>query len=210
MMKPNRVMGWCCSGLAVAAFFLGTATWAAGEAAPTPSSAAKLTDDQMGEMLQGAILLARMGLYDEAEQQCNKILAQDPKQPTVKQLLDEIQEKKRQQDSSSDLRHKLDDTVIHELNVRDATVLDVIELLRAESQKVSADKTPINFVWQAPEASKAAKVTLNLHNVPLGDVLKYVTESAGLRFRADTHAIVIYKPLPIAPKESAPANVKPE
>ncbi len=209
-MKPNSVRGWCCSGLVVAAFFAGTATRAAGEAAPTITNGAKLTDDQMGEMLQGAILLARMGLYDEAEQQCNKILAQDPKQPIVKQLLDEIQEKRRQQGSSSDLRHKLDDTVIHELNVRNATVTDVIELLRTESEKVSADKTRINFVWQTPEASKAAKVTLNLHNIPLADVLKYVTESTGLRYRVDAHAIVIYKPLPIAPKESAPANVKPE
>jgi hypothetical protein len=65
-------------------------------------------------------------------------------------------------------------------------------------------------VWQAPEASKVAKITLNLHNIPLGDVLRYVTESAGLRYRADTHAVVIYKPLPTAPKDSAPANVKPE
>ena len=48
--------------------------------------------------------------------------------------------------------------------------------------------------------NKAAKVTLNLHSIPLGDVLKYVTESAGLRYRVDPHAIVIYKPLPIAPK----------
>ena len=209
-MKPNDVRSWCCSGLVVAAFFLGTAMWAAGEAAGTASRSVKLTDDQMGEMLQGAILLARMGLYDEAEQQCNKILAQEPKQPTVKQLLDEIQEKKRQQNSSSDLRHKLDDITIHELNVRDATVMDVIGLLQTESQKVSADKTPINFVWQAPEASKTAKLTLNLHNIPLGDVLKYVTEGAGLRYRADAHAIVIYKPLPTVLKESAPANVKPE
>jgi len=209
-MKPNSVRSWCCNGLVVAAIFLGTATWAAGEAAPTAGRAAKLTDDQMGETLQGAILLARMGLYDEAEQQCNKILAQDPKQSTVKQLLDEIQEKKRQQNSSSDLRHKLDATTIHELNVRDATVLDVIEILRTESEKVSADKTPINFVWQTPEASKAAKLTLNLHNIPLSDVLKYVTEGTGLRYRAEAHAIIIYKPLPTLLKESAPANVKPE
>src|ERR1017187_458381 len=172
-MKPNSVRGWCCSGLVVAAFFLGTATRAAGEAAPTAANVAKLTDDQMGEMLQGAILLARMGLYDEAEQQCNKILAQDPKQPTVKQLLDEIQEKKHQQNSSSDLRRKLNDTMVSELNVRDTPVTDVIEILRAESAKVSADKTAINFVWQAPESSRAAKVTLNLHNLPLVDVLKY-------------------------------------
>ena len=84
---------------------------------------------------------------------------------------------------------------------------EVIGLLQADGQKVSGDKTPINFVWQAPEASKTARVTLNLHDIPLGDMLKYVTEGAGLRYRVDTHAIVIYKPLPIAPKESAPANV---
>src|SRR5271169_4441683 len=104
-MKPNSVRSWCCGGLAAVVLLLGAWTGAAGEAATT--NAAKFTDDQMGEMLQGAILLARMGLYDEAEQQCNKILAQDPKQPTVKQLLDEIQEKKRQQGSATDLRHKL-------------------------------------------------------------------------------------------------------
>jgi hypothetical protein len=154
----------------------------------------------MGEMLQGAILLARMGLYDEAEQQCNRILAQDPKQSTVKQLLDEIQEKKRLQGSATELRRKLDDTMIHELNVHDAPVTDVIEILRIESEKVSTDKTPINIVWQAPEGSKASKVTLNLHDVPLGDVLNYVTEGAGLRYRADAHAVVIYKPLPTVPK----------
>ena len=198
-MMPNSVRSWCCSGLVVAAVIAGTATRAASEAAPTAANAAKLTDDQMGEMLQGAILLARMGLYDEAEQQCNKILAQDPKQPTVKQLLDEIQEKKHQQNSSSDLRRKLNDTMVSELNVRDTPVTDVIEILRAESAKVSADKTAINFVWQAPESSRAAKVTLNLHNLPLVDVLKYATESAGLRYRADAHAVVIYKPLPTVP-----------
>lgn len=209
-MKPNSVRGWCCGGLVTAICFVGSGTRVSGQTAPTTANAAKLSDEQMGEMLQGAILLARMGLYDEAEQQCNKILAQDPKQPMVKQLLDEIQEKKRQQDSSSDLRHKLDDTVIRELNVRDAPVTDVIEFLRTESEKASTDKTPVNIVWQAPESSKAAKVTLNLHNIPFADVLKYVTESAGLRYRTDAHAIVIYKPLPTAPKDSAPANVKPE
>jgi hypothetical protein len=199
-MKRNRAWVWCCNGLVAAALVLGTGACVAGETAPATTNATPLTDDQMGEILQGAILLARMGLYDEAEQQCNKILAQDPKQPTVRQLLDEIQEKKRLQDSYSDLRHKLDGLVIHELNVHDVTVTDVIEMLRTESEKLSADKTAINFVWQAPEASKAAKVTLNLHAIPLGDALKYVTESAGLRYRVDTHAVVIYKPLPTSPK----------
>jgi hypothetical protein len=199
-MKPNRVWSWCSSGLAAAALFLGTGACVAGEAAPATTNAAPLTDDQMGEMLQGAILLARMGLYDEAEQQCNRILAQEPNQPTVKQLLDEIQAKKSQQGASADLRHKLDATMIRDLSVRETPVMDVIEILRTESTKVVGDKAAINFVWQAPESSKAAKLTLNLHNIPLADMLKYVTEGAGLRYRVDAHAVVIYKPLPPASK----------
>jgi hypothetical protein len=207
-MRPNNLRNWCCGGLLATSVFLGTVSHADDEAATTTTNATQLTDDQMGEIFQGAILLARMGLYDEAEQQCNRILAQDPKQPTVRRLLDEIQERKRQEVPSVDLRRKLNDTMIHELNVRDVAVTNVIETLRTESAKVSADKTAINIVWQAPESSKTAKVTLNLHNVPLGEVLNYVTEGAGLRYRADAHAIVIYKPLPTGPKESAPANVK--
>jgi hypothetical protein len=100
--------------------------------------------------------------------------------------------------------------MIRDLNVRETPVTDVIEILRTESAKVSGDKAAINFVWQAPESSKAAKLTLNLHNIPLADMLKYVTEGAGLRYRVDAHAVVIYKPLPTVLKESAPANVKPE
>jgi hypothetical protein len=211
-MKRNRAMAFCLGCMVVVSIFAGSVR-AADESAPATSSGGKLTDDQMGEMLQGAILLARMGLYNEAEQQCLKILAQEPNQATVKQLLDEIQEKKRQSGISSEVQHRLDSTIVHELNVQGAPVADVIDLLKAESQKGSKDKTPLNFVWQAPEESKAAKVTLSLREIPLADALRYAVEGAGLKYRADAHAVVIYKPLPPVPKDAAPTtsgNAKPE
>jgi hypothetical protein len=171
-------------------------------ATPTGTNAAELAD------VQTVTVLERMGHYDEAEARCLKLLEQNPNNQTVKQLLGEIEDKKRHQDSSSDLRRQLEETIIPEVNVRDAAAGDVIDFLQTESEKLSGGKNPINFVWQAPEDAKTAKVTLNLRGVPLADVLKYVTESAGLRYRIDPYAIVIYKPLPAAPKESAPANVK--
>jgi len=191
------------------------ALWAAWGAAGLPAAetnvapAVRLTDDQLGEMVQGAILLARMGLYDEAEERCKQILAQKPDEPGVKQLLDEIQLKQREQNSSGDLQRQLKETVIPELSVRDAPVSDVIELLRGQSQKLSGGKAPINLVWEAPEDARTARVTLNLRKIPLADALKYVTEIAGLRYRVDPHAVVIYRPLPTASKDSPPPNVKP-
>jgi type II secretory pathway component GspD/PulD (secretin) len=56
--------------------------------------------------------------------------------------------------------------------------------------------------------AESQKVTLNLRSVPLADVLKYVTESAGLRYRVDPHAVVIYQPPPAVPAEASPSNVK--
>jgi hypothetical protein len=187
----------------VAVLFLdGTCRAAMEPATPTGTNTAELAD------VQTAAVLERMGHYDEAEARCLKLLEQNPNNQTVKQLLGEIEDKKRHQNSSSGLRRQLEETIVPEVNVRDATAADVIDFLQTESEKLSGGKNPINFVWQAPEDAKAAKVTLNLRGVPLADVLKYVTESAGLRYRVDPYAIVIYKPLPVAPNESTSANVK--
>lgn len=175
----------------------------------SPAPAAQLTDDQLGEMLQAAVLLARVGLYDEAAARCEQILAQKPNESTVKQLLEEIQAKRRERNPSGSLRHKLDEIIIPEVNVRDAPVIDVVEFLRGQSQTLSRDKTAINLVWQAPEDAKTVKVTLNLRKIPFADVLKYVTDSAGLRYRVDAHAVVIYKPLPTALKDFTPPNANP-
>ncbi len=186
---------------------LGATRFQAAETNAVP--AVRLSDDQLGEMLQAAVLLARMGLYDEAEERCQQILAHKPNESTVKQLLDEIQVKRREHHPSGDLRRTLDETIIPEVSVRDAPVIDVIEYLRDQSRQLSGDKTPINLVWQAPEDAKAIKVTLNLRKIPLAEALKYATEITGLRYRVDPHAVVIYKPLPAAPKDSPPPNAKP-
>jgi hypothetical protein len=189
--------------------------WGAGfgpglQAAETNAAPAiQFSDDKLDETVQAAVLLARMGLYDEAEERCRQILAMKPDQPAAKQLLAEIQQKRREGRPSGDLRQQLNETIIPEVSVREAPVIDVIEYLIEQSQKLSGDPSPINLVWQAPEDAKAAKVTLSLRKIPFADVLKYVTEIAGLRYRIDAHAIVIYKPGPTASKNAPPPNAKP-
>lgn len=209
-MKPGRMMLRRFGALALtAALFSGGDCLAAmdsGYGQLGGTNAVAPTEEQSRD-IQVIMLLERAGRYDEAEARCIQILEQRPNDQLAKRLLGEIQEKRRQQNPSGDLRQKLEEIIIPEVNVREAAVADVIDTLQTEGQKRSVDKTPINFVWQAPEEAKTAKVTLNLRRVPLADVLKYVTEIAGLRYRVDAHAVVIYKPMPVAPKESSPANV---
>ena len=105
------------------------------------------------------------------------------------------------------LKQKLSQIVLPEIHVDAAAPQKVIEWLGEESKKHSLDKTPVNFVWQVPADAKLRPVTLNLVKVPLVDVLGYVTEAAGLRYRVDAHAVVVYVPESAKP---APKNVQPE
>jgi hypothetical protein len=157
---------------------------------------------------QSVILLERAGQYDEAEARCVQILQKNPNDPDARRLLEEIEDAKHKPHSSSTLSEALEEIIIPEVNFRGAGAADVIEYLRVESQKVSGADSPINFVWEAPENFKTAKVTLNLRSVSLADVLKYVTDSAGLRYRVDPHAVVVYLPPPATPTEFSPSNAK--
>ena len=87
------------------------------------------------------------------------------------------------------------------MQFRAASPQDVIDYLRHESGKFAADKTEVNFVWQVPDSVQLPPITLSLKNIPLSDVLRYVTQLTGLRYRVEPYAVVIYKPDP---------NVKPE
>jgi hypothetical protein len=176
------------------------AAWAGDTNPAQPASAdavpsGKLTDDQLGDLLQQAILLARVGLYDEAAARCQQILQQKPDQTTVKQLLTEIDQKRRKVAravAGVELKQKLENTILPEVKVREAAVADVIESLRAQCKKLTGGQEEINVVWQVPPGRQLAKVTLSLRNVPVLDAIRYVTELARLKFRVDDHAVVIF------------------
>ena len=159
-----------------------------------------LTDEQLEEKFTQAVVLARVGLYDEAEAIGKEILAQKPDQPTVKQLLAEIGEQRRKlqaRDPGFAMRRRLEQIVVPEIKFREARAPDVVEFLRKEAKRLSGED--LNFVWLVAEDAELKAVTLNLRNVPMSDVLNYVTQLTGLKYRVDAHAVVIYKPAPERP-----------
>lgn len=208
-MTRNRRRFWCCGVLVVVVACILSVKTQAGMQFEVRPLGGTYTEEQPNE-IQAINSLRRNGLYDEAEARCLQILKQKPDDPTIKRLLAEIQsERGQQQNLSASLKRRIESVVIPEVNVREASIIEVIDFLKEQSQTLSADKAPINVVWEAPEEVKTAKVTLNLRNVPLADALKYVTESAGLRYRLDAHAVVIYRPPPAALRNAPPPNAKP-
>jgi hypothetical protein len=126
--------------------------------------------------------------------------------------LENLKQKREAQDPGYVLRRKLEQIFVPDVHFRNASVTDVVDFLAAEAKKLAPDQTQINFVWQVPPDTKLNPVTLNLKNVPFVDVLKYVTQLTGLKYRVDAHAVVIYKPEPEKPipPASEPLHVKPQ
>ncbi len=159
------------------------------------------------QLFMEAVLLKSQGFYTEAEVRLRRLAELQPDQSTIRELLREVQLKinLREQDPVGILKRKLAAITFPSLQFRAATPQDVIEFIRLETGKLTADKTEINFVWQVPAGVPLPPITLNLKNIPLPDVLTYVTQLTGLRYRVDAYAIIIYKP-----ESTATGNVKPD
>ncbi|MGD0016921.1 MAG: hypothetical protein ABSC38_05325 [Verrucomicrobiia bacterium] len=179
------------------------------------TNATALTQAQLDELFVKAVVLYEYGRYDEAEAAVRQIRAQMPDNRDVQQLSDEIARARttsaRTTGQTPRLKNKLDGIVIPEVDVRDADVRDIVKFLQAESGRLSSDKTPINFVWLVPADEKLPHVSLQLQKIPLSDALRYTLTAAGLNYRVDPYAVVIYRdtPQPAPTGSSAPEpNVK--
>lgn len=169
----------------------GISAWASGTN-NVPSRA------QQEQMLMEAVLYQQQGFYAEAETRLKRLIALNPDQTAFKDMLVTVQAKARakQGDPSEALKQKLEQMVIPELNFREAAPQDVITWLQEQSKALSPDKTAINFVWMVPSDAKLPGITLSLQKIPMSEVLKYATTLAGLQYRVEAHAVVIFKPAP--------------
>ena len=168
----------------------------------TPPSAAA-----QEKLLMEAVLLRSQGFYTEAEGRLKQLAIWQPDQPTIRELLQNVQTKLKlqEQDPVGIMKRKLAAIYFPSVQFRDANPQDVIEFISHEVSKLPPEKADINFVWQIPTGVSVPPITLNLKNIPLTDVLNYVTQLTGLRYRVDAYAVVIYKPELIPP-----SNVKSE
>ena len=162
---------------------------------------------EMEQLFMEAVMLNSRGFYTEAEVRLKRLVELQPDQPTVRNLLRDVQAKlwQRDQDPVRLLKQRLAAITLASVQFRAAKPEDVIDYIRLESGRLTADKTEINFVWQVPANVATPPITLNLKNVPLTDVLNYVAQLAGVSYRMDAFAVIFYKPEPVAEP-----NVKPE
>lgn len=124
-------------------------------------------------------------------------------------------------DAGNPIRRKLETIIIPEIDFRQANIVDVIEFLHRQSiiadESSPPDERGVNLILilgppdvSAPEypteppgntdpsarghprRADMPALTLRARNISLFDAVRYVSEIAGLRYRVDRNAVVIF------------------
>jgi hypothetical protein len=150
---------------------------------------------EQDRLLSEATLLVAQNKYAEAESRLQRLTELQPDNPYLRQTLADVKAKRaaEEKDSGRFLRKQLEQTRLPEVNCREANPQDVIAMMFQQAKNV-------NYVWMVPTDAKLSPVTLSMRDIPLADALRYVADLAGLRYRVDAKAVIIYRP------ESAPAK----
>ena len=87
------------------------------------------------------------------------------------------------------ITEKLRSLVFPQVDFGGATLDEVAELLRVRSRDIDPQGTGINFILNVPPEARDKPISLNLRDVPMEEVLRYVSEMAGVSYKVDDHAV---------------------
>ena len=78
------------------------------------------------------------------------------------------------------------------MQFKDAKVTECVDFLRVKSRDLDPQKKPVNIVMMPSKTSGDLKITLNLTNVSVVDVLNYVAELSGLKMEVNASAFALH------------------
>lgn len=94
-----------------------------------------------------------------------------------------------EQNGRERITQKLRTLIFPQVDFAGATLDEVAELLRVRSRDLDPQGTGINFIINAPPESRNKPISLNIRDVPMEEVLRYVSEMAGVSYKVDDHAV---------------------
>lgn len=95
--------------------------------------------------------------------------------------------------SKTALSDKLNSIIIKNINFTDVNIQTVVKYLAEESKRLDSAGTGINIALgiNEEELANIPTVTMNLESVPLGEVIRYLCQSCGLKYRVDDQVLTI-------------------
>lgn len=90
-----------------------------------------------------------------------------------------------------DIQQKLKGIILREVDFSEAGIADVAAVLTARSREADPDGQGVTFLVQEDVARQARPITLSLRDISLGEVLRYSTRLAEVKFRVEERAVLI-------------------
>ncbi len=91
---------------------------------------------------------------------------------------------------SESITQKLHTLIFPKVEFEGATLDEVVELLRVRSHDLDPQGKGISFVISVPPEARNKPVSLNLRNVPMDELLRYVGDMCGVTYKVDEHAVI--------------------
>ena len=91
------------------------------------------------------------------------------------------------------IERKLERIIIPRLNFKDASIQEAVDYLRKKSVEFDPDepKTGVKIVFKLDASKVDSPITVSLSNIPLIEVLRYVTGLANVKFMVESDAVAI-------------------
>jgi general secretion pathway protein D len=90
------------------------------------------------------------------------------------------------------LAQKLNSILIPQVNFEQASLEDVATFLTNKTRELDPDGIGVSVLLKNASVSAGSKpVSLQLSNIPAGEVLRYITNLAGVKFRVEEYAVFI-------------------
>jgi general secretion pathway protein D len=100
----------------------------------------------------------------------------------------------KQSDKTS-VAGKLNDIIVDRIDFDAATITAVVNYLTEESKKAdtSVEKTGIPILLQLnqEQTTNVPTITMSLDGIPVGEVIRYICQSTGLKYRIEERAVII-------------------
>jgi len=130
--------------------------------------------------------------YEAAKAGFQKVLRSRPGYVYARNYLAKTESALKNPPPSTDtLEKKLAAIVVPKFTFEDATLGDILRYLTQKSEELSEGKVVANFIYKGPPADRENKaLTLNLANLPMTEVIRYVGLQTGTRFTYEKYAVV--------------------
>ena len=104
---------------------------------------------------------------------------------------------------------RMDRIIIPQIEFEDADAATVLDWISSRSAKYDPNKRGVVINKSFPESSDNWRVSINMRNIPMSEVIRYICQQTGLKYRIDTDSIYVGPAIDemISRRFSAPTNL---